>query len=1491
MPEQLIWTVLPDGQAGNEDDRRLRLSVLVSPRLTTPDGGEGSLSAFPALRHWTATAAATRFALEVDGAVVADGLQPLNTFAPHLWESLFTDRTPVHPHTFDDYSGHRLVSYPLRTLRDRIRRLYANVALAGADLPPTVDERTESRRGFLPRELDRQGFGFVRPSPSPAPTPTPSPGEGDGDGPVVKLTAGDVTGPGGGEEALEPEEEDVAAFRRFHDRPKRPGAPLPREDELPDLLDFHRAVSCLGDYPALMRRLGLVLDLEAPAGAVPDDGAAHLLRVLPRRAPAAAPGPAGPSADVSPATRSVRSGDDFAAASGPDVQQGLLHLDEGRFDLVGTDVDGAVHKVVNLALNLRAAHGRAAADQPAAAGLPVLHSAGLSLARLDRAAALASRLKGAKDLNDVLQGADPAAAVLDAEHLVRGHRIDVWDSRSRTWHSLCRRNGTYRFENTGAEEHIEDEGFVQLSAAGVPPEQGQPSATPELYLHESLVRWDGWSLVAPRPGLPLPDDQDPAAAPRRPDNAAVTSFGLRTGFTPVSSSLPALRYGVGYRMRVRVVDLAGNSRPFEDPDDGHALPAEADGHRYLRHEAVPSPVVALRGPLTPEDAPGESLERIVIRSANTGRAGDDTPTTATAERHIAPPRTTPAQAEAHGAFDDGTGRLRGDAATYRMIRDHDAAEPAGGSEVPVVPADRMELRHLPDVLARGAALRDLPGTPDGTVGTIDSAGRLAHLPEEVALPGSATLVGFGPTSAWPAAQPFRLLLQEGDGPPQWDAENRVLTVSLPKGETAEVPLSCFFHRADLKLLALWDWTRREIDLRSAATTNPEELEALTKDVLELTQRTLEGGHWAFTPARTLTLVHAVQQPLGAPLVDRLRAERSFGATDARLLGALRVHPSSTAGITLAARWDETAGSGPDPFLTHPVEDCAAEFPLPHDGSDGAVLSRGRFVAGYDSWTGEIVMDEDRHPLHEFGDTRHRTVRYRAVAASRFAECFRRRAEVALRGTGAVVLDPGGLAPNAETVRSTDGSTTFTRAGDGTDSAGGDYRTDPATGAIARCADGAVADGQTVRVDFLPPVSRTGEEVTVEVPSSARPAAPRVLYVVPLFEWHRHTSTNLLASHRHGNWLRVYLEGPWFSSGEGEKLGVVVARGPGEPQEPLARYVTRTALDPLRSGGSLPSDFPEGERDSGPAGAGLTLEELDPAPGNRVDVFAHEVAHDPERDLWYCDIEVAPPPGALRPPAFEPFVRLALARHQPHSVVEFDPAHPEKLRDVTLSRVVTADFAQTHADRSVLLTHDPWRPSRLRLVVSGDGYERVAEGTGPSRIEVSVQRRAPGLRGDLAWTPAPDASVEPRPPAAATPAAVLWQGDVVLPEGRDASGFRVVVEERDTLPADDPGRPGRLLYADVLDIGELGTPVLPKAPGDGGDDGEEKPSPDTEEHHEWEHHEWEHRERERHEWERPRWRDSDRRRRDDRSGDRSDSGRPGGRGGDRRRRGGRGGGWR
>ena len=56
--------------------------------------------------------------------------------------------------------------------------------------------------------------------------------------------------------------------------------------------------------------------------------------------------------------------------------------------------------------------------------------------------------------------------------------------------------------------------------------------------------------------------------------------------------------------------------------------------------------------------------------------------------------------------------------------------------------------------------------------------------------------------------------------------------------------------------------------------------------------------------------------------------------------------------------------------------------------------------------------------------------------------------------------------------------------------------------------------------------------------------------------------------------------------------------------------------------------------------GVALAETNKA---KVTVVGHTPRFDATRNLWYCDIELDP--GA----AYQPFVRLALCRYQPHSI--------------------------------------------------------------------------------------------------------------------------------------------------------------------------------------------------------------------------------------------------
>ena len=204
-------------------------------------------------------------------------------------------------------------------------------------------------------------------------------------------------------------------------------------------------------------------------------------------------------------------------------------------------------------------------------------------------------------------------------------------------------------------------------------------------------------------------------------------------------------------------------------------------------------------------------------------------------------------------------------------------------------------------------------------------------------------------------------------------------------------------------------------------------------------------------------------------------------------------------------------------------------------------------------------------------------------------------------------------------------------------------------------------GEIVVSYVVPQIHNVSPVYTKNIFSSARPLAPKLEYVVPVLSWSGDGTDQ--PSVRTGNMLRVYMQRPWWTSGDEEKLAVVVWR-PGflqvDPPDELKPLVSMFGFDPVFDSdvtAARPTrfSFPLGQPVDGTtvdnAQVGLTLAET----GTVVDIAAHDVRYDPDRDLWYCDIAVNPGNSER---SYMPFVRLALARYQPNS-----------LPGVHLSRVV------------------------------------------------------------------------------------------------------------------------------------------------------------------------------------------------------------------------------
>lgn len=1337
-----------------------RVSLFLSPRLESDEGDR--LDLFGAFVDWPGTLASPglRYLLQVDDGPEFEATVVGAAPRSDLWRALFPPDAFVAPRSNAGMVDRAYVTYPVRGVTGYLKRQYQEITTQHLTELPPPEAITASFQALMPvagrHAQGRQGFD-AHVAQTLAVAQTAAAGRRGEAATVVSLSEDAVIAAAD----LPPgPARDFTQFELFHHRPEEGGKVPAFNDTASErrrLVDFHRAVTALGDHPAILRQLGLVVDLEVPADRLPQT------TMIGQRMLRGRPVLGGGASAVTVEARQVAftNPDGLFRASGrraggigagDEIVAGLVLVSKW-YELVGVDVDGAGFSA--LATVASAAATTQAADdgaQPAGGNEPLgaLRTAGIGLS----GPGMAHRVHKAVAVQH--NAGVPGAPVRPffSDDVARGYRLDVFEERTASWRSLHARRVTYSVPDGPAIAPVADEGFLQRAVTQRPTAAGEePPDDSVLFVHEVLCRWQGWSLAAPRPGKAIsrdgraPDDAFPETQPQRVVNEPIADGVQLQASTAVEpGTLPRLRFGDAYRMRLRVVDLAGNSLTMDEATqvvsgiDGLVLPASGESQPYLRFEPVGSPELVARATVRE----GESLARLVIRSdfdltpAQWAAAHEGYQ--AACERHVVPPKLSQLMAEQHGMFDDAIGTGQNVQAAYRAaqkekgkLSDHEVLLSDGSTltqqvSVEDTPAgsyvinaeERLVVPYLPDPLAAAVVVAGAPGAQAGVFVTAGDGDTLAP---RSGPPGDAealVAVPFGSPGSWPEVDTFRLRLDEGNGRPRWQSAARVLSLLLPKAGRARVRLSCQPPPDRLDEFALRRWV----------------VEALAEGgdaaAIELHAATAAAGRvWSISPGRDVELVHAVQRPLRAPAVLRLEARRELGSTFAWLGGELLVHGGSSERLDLLAAWtdavDRLEDAAPHPNVAasaHVLEvpiHLARDTPPPSQPAPEDVVAAGEYDESLDlvRLVAPPPGDESGREFlsrHEFGDTRHRLIRYRGVAASRFREYFASK-----------------LADTPENV------------------------------------------------------SRAGAEVEVDVPSSARPAAPRVLYVVPTFGWERGDAPNdpqVQVSRRRGNGLRVYLERPWFSSGVGELLGVVLwPDWHNDPPEQMMSFVSRWGRDPIWAAPPTPAGpsaehFPRATD----AASGLALEELvNTDDDSRVSVVGHAVEYDEERGLWFCDIEVD------AGEAYTPFVRLALVRWQPHS-----------LAGVEISRVVVAEYAQLAPERSVTFVRGPAGAGTVDVSVIGRTFDFGPAGDRGSVTEVSVEERLPGTDGEFGWSTTDDPGVTVTAGPLAGPATLRWTGQVRVPPDHAPETYRLVVREFELFePAHGAAR--RLVFAETLVI--------------------------------------------------------------------------------------------
>ena len=885
--------------------------------------------------------------------------------------------------------------------------------------------------------------------------------------------------------------------------------------------------------------------------------------------------------------------------------------------------------------------------------------------------------------------------------VIQGYRMDIaYEDEPDKWYSLHQRKDEYTWfdeqNNPFAISGIEpDEGCIQLGIAE------DTDDADDVFVSETLARWEGWSLSVRKPGYAINESEDYELEPGETEKRDFVykskqqeikkyqfdpdlEFKVNAQSAIVPGSLPKLRFGKNYRVRVRAVDLAGNSVPLEHQTESPAETVRAN-IRYMRYEPLASPIVLVGNELKD----GEFLEKMVVRSnfdqsANeyessqklNGQSLDDF-----SLRYLLPPKNSQLMAETHGKFEQAFQNNPAAAQQiYNIIAGHEGLyQQDEKNKEKVYQPSEVEIIYLPDPMAAGVSLFVSEGYENTHTqefkpkmfSFFDNSEIKPKVTDNITIPED-----------WYNAGAVRIHLEEGEQNVSWNPGSRTFTVFLPKGIRTRIKFSTFWRQEDLKQLsAIWEMIKND---------NP-------GNISELDKLAVAGQHWMVSPSRELELVHAVQQPVDPPVIKNLIPDRDYNTTFALINTRFDIHGESTEKVEFQAKWTEPLDDGisvtikekqgrnsipditinyhddvltkgtipkPEEVAKPPIENLKVtpimrfkprttqQFeanPQPEARKVNQLykvqniqfqqvqklkISPKKNLAQrvkYDIESTKFgfvkTMNLRIKPLeHHFGDTKHRWVDYKLVAASRYREYF----------------------------------------------------------------DKILASNQQLTT------TRESEWMEkVNILSSARPKAPDIDYIVPTFEWRKTQTTDAVRHVRMGGGLRIYLKRPWYSSGDDEMLAVVLPDSNGNfrllnTNGGYTNLYTHWGIDPILYG-----ERPEN------VSPNISDFRMNPVVDNKLSypdksgtvakVVAYPVYFDEERQMWYCDLAINP--GNM----YFPFVKLFLARYQPNSV-------REENTDVCLSQVVVAKMTQLVPERQATLRFKKDdQNSKFTITVEGNIY--------------------------------------------------------------------------------------------------------------------------------------------------------------------------------------------
>lgn len=1444
--KSLIVTALPysaDPEPPADGSRHFHVSLFLTHRLSA-----GLLGGFPEVAEWPQTLREASISLVGSAGPIA--VTPLlDDLDDEIWRAVFPGDLPVENWQTPDFTAVPWRSFPAHRMQTYALATHALSMAASPVNAPTPDESVFTPAIF--KLLKEHKIYAGRQSGNQLLLALLEP-EVRFDARFTEVLRSLIDSKDAASDPLLGVLTDLELARQFYERDveqreyrDKPldGATTPRPDQ--PVFDFHKRASALADLPPLMRALGLIVDLR-----VEDPGGLSAHQWI--RGVVDTPGFT-PKVGVQPRVRCQTHGTRFTAvSSSEDYVHGALRVgDPDRFRLLSLDPDASALKLERFLRIIPRLKGLADNKEPVTAAPSTLRSTGFTLTRIGRSDQVRARQERVPALDaDIRNGASP---LLDAEQLIRGLRVEVWDDVSNTWHSLHKRLLSIAIDGLGTVlDGVANEGSLQGAALTKSDVPGVDTSGQPYYLHETVAGWDGWSLAASRPGLNLVHDTDGSEAPT--DASEIGNQPVHASSVVAPGTLPRLRYGRSYRMRAWSVDLAGNSPrhdthplvagPLPKPgrlratakrllvrlgDDKmktivaeppttmsepegmaelrralpgiqaelskvvgatgpvvstrlHAVEAAFAGVKpsqmladdalvpvddtvtevvpFLRWEPVLEPTVVPRFPYTE----GESLTTVVVRSgvSDTGAISD--PATyvaattsafpalglhwrADSQRHLLPPKTSQLECELHGLFDFAIGTA--DPSAHRKAL-----------AIALKESGSLFDQNVIDVSVPGGTVAqqglDLQKSP-----SVDPA-TAVELPD---------LLNPENRNKLQAGQYVTIDADEMVVPYLPDPLAGGLSMRFTDaGHDHLFPASVFLEGMQTDYLGEWPLPRPY----RLVLTDGDELSARIEDAVITV---------SLPPGRRLRLTLSSSVPpdmlerlglwhnLNADLKDnkvvaQVAADgwfwwltpghqvqfvhavpRPVAAPRITMLAGVRAPDQTSATLFGGVRID-----GPSTERIDVEGEWTEYTDDPTAGGPQEVLTKGTVGGSAVAYHEEIAVLAHTTlelPRQRFGV--HKTVH-------EFGDTKHRRVHYRVRGT--------------------------TR-----------YR-------------------EYFPAQVLPSIddmSLLSEPLELSIASTARPAPPVVRDVLPLFRWEEETEPEqpfgVRRTRRSG--LRVLLERPWYSSGEGELLAVLLSTKPA-----LGEKVSHWGADPVfqQTGPRFERVLPlmdllhlagvDDHRDAASPAIPPAMVKLHPADGSAtVAAVGYKPVWDEERSCWVVDIGLDP--GL----AYWPFVQLTLARYQPGS-----------LAGLELSKVVRCDPVQIAPLRFTTVTRPNDRTARI-AVTGPVGIPQMqsthnVRGRSPwqvlsemHNVRARLERYDASIGSDLGWQTV--ASVDLQLLFTPGSARVTWAGDLTLPEDLaparpdGGTGWRVSVEEWEKLMTDsEPGKPrthARMVYAEQMEL--------------------------------------------------------------------------------------------